>query len=112
MARKKLVRIPRIATLKCPRCGKNQRVPVPEDSLLNFFNCNKCREKISTPISDCCVICAFSKKKCSQSLKMEAKIKNLEIKYEKQQEKPAKTENKTIFLIDKKIINNTNESKI
>jgi len=43
---------------------------------------------------------------------MEAKIKNLEIKYEKQQEKPAKTENKTIFLIDKKIINNTNESKI
>lgn len=109
--RKKVVRIPKIATLKCPSCKKNQRVPVPEHDLLNFFECKKCGEKISTPIADCCVICAFSNKKCSQSLKMEAKMKNLEIKYEGEKSKPENNKNqnnktgKTIFLIDEKIVN-------
>jgi hypothetical protein len=97
--RKKVVRIPKIATVRCPNCGKNSRLEVPGDSILGSFECKKCKEKILTPPSSCCIICAFSKKKCSQSLLMEARIKNLEIKYEK----PAKRENKTVFLIDDKM---------
>ena len=91
MAKKKSVTIYRRITVKCPFCGKNQRVDAPEDRLLTSLECNKCKQKISTPIMKCCIICAFSKKRCPQGLLMEAKIKHLEIRYVQ----PKNTEKRT-----------------
>ena len=79
MGRKRIIKLPKTAMIKCPNCDKKSRINVPIDSLLNYFDCKKCKQKIETPIMKCCIICAFSNKKCSQSLIMEAK--GLRIKY-------------------------------
>jgi hypothetical protein len=92
MGRKKsTVKIAKIATVRCPQCGKNSRLDVPSDRIVSSFECKHCKQKILTPPAYCCIICAFSKKKCTPSQMMEAKIKGLEIKHEKKEtmtEKP------------------------
>lgn len=106
--KKRQVKIPSSATIKCPHCSKNSRVSLSEDKFLGSLECKKCKQKIETPPAHCCVICAFSKKKCPQSLIMEAKMKNLEIKREQIKEEKTRIEpGKPLFLIDKKIIDNS-----
>lgn len=80
--RKRFIKISEKATLTCPNCSKNTRIKIPEDRILSSFECKKCKQVILTPVTKCCVICAFSNKKCAPSLIMEAKMKNLEIKRE------------------------------
>ena len=80
MGRKKVIRIPKTASLKCPHCLKNTRVKVPNDSSMYNFKCKKCKNEIDTPESNCCVICAFSDKKCGAALRVEAGINKLEVK--------------------------------
>lgn len=106
--RKRVVKIPSRATIKCPHCSKNSRVSLSEDKFLGSLECKKCRQKIETPPSHCCVICAFSNKKCPQSLLMEAKMKGLEIKREQIKEEKTRIEpGKPLFLIDEKLIGST-----
>lgn len=81
MSRKKVVKIPKTATIKCPHCGKGNRVPVSENENIYFLECKKCRQRIETPQSKCCLVCAFSKKKCPASLMREALMKGLEIRH-------------------------------
>ena len=83
MAKKRVIKIPSKATIKCPHCGKNTRISLFQDSAIYFLDCKKCKQRIETPPAHCCLVCAFSKKQCPQSLIMEAKMKNLEIKYDK-----------------------------
>ncbi len=107
MPRKRVVKIPDSATIKCPHCGRNSRISLSEDRFLGNIECKKCKNKIETPPAHCCLICAFSKKQCPQSLIMEAKMKNLEIKREKNKEEKTRIEpGKPLLLIDKSIINN------
>ena len=80
MGRKKIIKIPKTAPLKCPHCLKNTRVKVPNDSSLYTLICKKCKKEINTPESNCCVICAFSSKKCGAALRVEAGINNLEVR--------------------------------
>jgi hypothetical protein len=80
MGRKKILRISKIASIKCVKCNAISRRKVPEDSSPGFFDCDKCNERINVPVTQCCVICAFTNKKCVPSLKMEAKIKGLELR--------------------------------
>ncbi len=107
MSRKRVVKIPNSAAIKCPHCGKKTRVPVFPETNTYFLDCKKCKQKIETPPAHCCLICAFSNKKCPESLLMEARTKNLEVRYpQKQSNQTTKiTENKPILLIDEKIIN-------
>jgi len=58
-----------------------KRAEIPKDSIINSFECKKCGQKTITPIMKCCIICAFSGKKCAPSSIMEAKMKGLEIRY-------------------------------
>jgi len=83
MPRKKIVRIPRTATIKCPGCGKKSRMKIPQNQQdsVQFFECKKCKQRINTPVMRCCIICAFSNKRCASSLIMEARAKGLEIRY-------------------------------
>jgi hypothetical protein len=52
------------ANLKCPHCGHIQEVEIPENKCLAFLKCKDCEKIISAPNSECCVICAYSDKKC------------------------------------------------
>ena len=86
-AKKRIQKIPSKVTVKCPKCGKNNRLNVPQDRILNFFQCTSCKEITTTPIASCCIVCAFTKKKCPINLKIEARAKGLELRYSETKEK-------------------------
>ena len=52
------------ANITCPECSYIQEIEIPEDRCLSFYRCEKCQKIISTPKDICCVICAYSDKKC------------------------------------------------
>ena len=81
MPRKKsFIKIPKNVILICPKCNGKNKCVVSKDVCPQKFTCPKCNEEVFNPITKCCVICAFSNKKCPRSLIMDAKIKGLEIR--------------------------------
>ena len=78
--RKTTVKISKLATIKCSNCGKTSKRKVPLDASPQYFDCDKCGQRMLTPVASCCIICAFTKTKCAPSLLMEAKMKGLEVK--------------------------------
>jgi phage FluMu protein Com len=78
--RKTILKIAKRVKLKCPKCSEMTQLEVPEDGSPQFFECSKCSEKIKTPLMQCCVICAFSDKRCSRSSIMEAHARGLELR--------------------------------
>ncbi len=52
------------ANIKCPECDSIQEIDIPENNCLPFYKCNKCNKMINAPKDFCCVICAYSDKKC------------------------------------------------
>ena len=80
MAHKKYVKIPRVVAIVCRQCGKKSKRAAPDKGSPQFFDCDMCGQRMVTPVSACCIICAYTKKKCPASLIMEAKIKGLEIR--------------------------------
>ena len=80
MGRKRVLRLSKTAKIKCPKCSAFSVRKVPEDSSPGFFDCDKCNSRIVAPVTQCCVICAYTNKKCINSLKMEAKVKRLELR--------------------------------
>jgi transcription elongation factor Elf1 len=85
--KKRVIRIPEQATIKCIHCGKKSRRKVPIDSSPQYFDCDKCGQRTQAPITSCCIICAFTNKKCAPALLLEAKSKGLEIRYPVDSEK-------------------------
>ncbi len=82
MGRKKtFAKIPQVARIKCPHCDAISKRKVPLDASPQYFDCDKCGQRTVTPLTSCCVICAFTGKKCVPSLMMEARAKGLEIRY-------------------------------
>lgn len=57
------------ASLKCPHCGEIVKVEIPKDRCLVFLKCEKCQKLIKTPEGKCCVVCAYSNRKCPVSSK-------------------------------------------
>jgi len=80
MAKKRIQKIPKSVLLKCPHCSKKTKALVSMDNCPQSFVCPKCESLVTNPITQCCVICAFSNKKCPRTLYMEAKVKGLEIR--------------------------------
>ncbi|MBI5148419.1 hypothetical protein HZA33_01950 [Candidatus Pacearchaeota archaeon] len=108
MGRKRILKIPNSATIKCPSCNKNTRMKIEKDRSPQFFHCRKCKKDVQTPITKCCIICAFSDKKCLHSLLMEAHAKGLQVKEEKQKEEKLNAEeriNKQLEILKEKISN-------
>ena len=79
MGRKRVIKIPKNAKIKCPNCNKISLRKVPEKESPQYFDCDKCSKRTQAPITSCCIICAFTKTKCVPSLLLEAKSKNLKI---------------------------------
>ncbi|MFH1283812.1 MAG: GDCCVxC domain-containing (seleno)protein [bacterium] len=55
------------ALITCPECRHIQEIEIPQNSCLPFYTCKKCKKTISAPGNSCCVICAYSGKKCPVS---------------------------------------------
>lgn len=53
-----------MANLKCPYCDYVQRIIIPHNSCLHFYECKACRNTITPTLGSCCVICAYSDKNC------------------------------------------------
>lgn len=82
MAKKKVQKIPTKVILVCPHCKKGTKAIVSVEFSPQKYTCPKCKQEVLTPITSCCVVCAYSKSKTKypRTLFMEAKAKNLEIK--------------------------------
>jgi len=80
MAKKRIQKIPKRVTLKCPFCDKNNRIDVPEQGTIHSLECRHCKQLIKTPMTQCCIICAFTKTKCPYNLKVEANAKGLQLR--------------------------------
>lgn len=80
MAKKRVQRIPKNVLLKCPLCSEKSKAIVSIENCPQSFVCPKCNQEVKNPITSCCIICAFSGKKCPRTLYMLAKVKGLEIR--------------------------------
>ena len=81
MGRKKRVaKIPKNVLLKCPICSMKSRAIGSIDNCPQSFICPKCNAEVKNPLTSCCVICAFSGKKCPRTLFAEARVKGLELR--------------------------------
>ncbi len=78
--KRKSIKIPKNVMLLCPLCSQKSRAIVNIDNCPQKFVCPKCNQEVRNPLTSCCVICAFSGKKCPRSLYMEAKVRGLEMK--------------------------------
>jgi len=75
MPKKRYIKIPRVISIKCRNCGKISRRKAENNECPQYFDCDKCGQRMFTPPSSCCIICAFTGKKCPASLVMESKTK-------------------------------------
>jgi len=56
----------KVAQVKCPKCGHETSVDVPETSCLPAYKCEGCSELIMVPkdSENCCVVCEYSDDEC------------------------------------------------
>ena len=80
MAKKRFQKIPKNVLLTCPSCSQKSKAIVSVENSPQQFACPKCFAEVRTPLTQCCVICAYSGKNCPRTLFMEAKVKGLEIR--------------------------------
>ncbi len=80
MAKKRIQKIPKHVLLKCPSCSAKSKAIVSVENSPQLYICPKCNVEVRNPLTQCCVICAFSDKKCPRTLFMEARVKGLEIR--------------------------------
>ena len=81
MGRKKTtIKVPKVVILRCPNCSKTQRIAVSLESSPQSFICKECESEVKTPLTQCCVVCAFSNKRCPYSVKMNAFSKDLSLR--------------------------------
>jgi len=78
MGRKKVLKVSKTAMILCPSCGKKSRSQVREG--IYFFECKRCKSKITTPPARCCIICAYSDKQCPATIQRRAKAEGLRVK--------------------------------
>ena len=52
------------AIFKCPECGTEEEIEIPENTCLQFHECKTCKKQISVPKGECCIICSYSNEKC------------------------------------------------
>ena len=53
-------------TIKCPKCDGDIEVDVPKNACVAVAKCPHCNEQLCTKEGECCVICSYGKKKCSE----------------------------------------------
>lgn len=74
------ITLPKTATITCAYCGKRSRRTVPRDASPQYFDCDKCKQRMAVSLANCCIICGFTNKRCIPSLVREAEVKGLNIR--------------------------------
>lgn len=54
-----------MAKIKCPDCGHEQELEVPDNKCLWCCKCEGCGMDIKAPEDKCCVVCAYSEEGCN-----------------------------------------------
>jgi hypothetical protein len=74
------LRLPKSVFVKCPHCGKKGKIPIEVNKSYHKVECPKCKTDIHSPRMQCCVICAFSNKKCPGTMIYEHEFKKFKDK--------------------------------
>ncbi len=77
--RKKIQKISKTVTIKCPNCSDSFRIKNPKECLYSI-ECKKCDQKIEAPRMKCCIVCAYADTQCIPNLLREASRKGLEVR--------------------------------
>ena len=56
------------ASLKCPECGFVENVGIPGNACMHMRKCAGCGRLMKTPKGFCCIICAYSDRKCPYTI--------------------------------------------
>ncbi|HSE90191.1 MAG TPA: GDCCVxC domain-containing (seleno)protein [Candidatus Binatia bacterium] len=51
-------------TLTCPHCGHAERLTMPTEYCLFFYECVACHQMLKTKKGDCCVFCSYGDAPC------------------------------------------------
>ncbi|HLC31786.1 MAG TPA: hypothetical protein VJK51_03895 [Candidatus Nanoarchaeia archaeon] len=78
--RKRIQKIPKRVEIGCPHCAARLRFEVSAEKGVQTLVCSSCEQIIRTPITQCCIVCAFSDKQCPYSLVSEARVKGMELR--------------------------------
>jgi len=78
--KKRSIKIPKSVMLLCPLCSQKSKALVSIENCPQSFICPKCNQEVRNPLTSCCIICAFSGKRCPRTLFAEAKVKGLELR--------------------------------
>jgi len=83
-AKKRIQKIPEKIILVCPYCKKGTVAKVSLEFSPQKYECPKCRQEVRTPITECCIICSYSKSgtKCPRELYMKAKANNWTMRFD------------------------------
>ena len=50
--------------LSCPHCGHVERVMMPMDACMYFYECKGCGRILKPERGDCCVFCSYGSVRC------------------------------------------------
>lgn len=78
--KKRFQKIPKNVLLLCPHCSRKSKAIVSIEHSPQSYSCPKCDLEVRNPITQCCVICAFSGDKCPRTLYIQARINGLKIR--------------------------------
>ncbi|MCZ7603077.1 GDCCVxC domain-containing (seleno)protein [Melioribacter sp. Ez-97] len=52
------------STIKCPNCGFEKLLIMPEDACMHFYECENCKQLLKPLKGDCCVFCSYGSVVC------------------------------------------------
>ncbi|HCQ29879.1 MAG: hypothetical protein K8F60_03955 [Melioribacteraceae bacterium] len=52
------------STIKCPNCGFEKMLIMPEDACMHFYECENCKQLLKPLKGDCCVFCSYGSVVC------------------------------------------------
>ena len=52
------------STIKCPFCGFEEKIKMPEDKCMKIIICNNCKRAITPKEGNCCVFCSYAEYPC------------------------------------------------
>jgi hypothetical protein len=52
------------STIRCPKCGYEEKEQMPTDSCQFFYECDGCEEILKPKQGDCCVFCSYGTIPC------------------------------------------------
>ena len=50
--------------IKCPNCGHEETVEMPEYVCVRIYKCPQCEEVFKPKEGDCCVFCSYAEDDC------------------------------------------------